>query len=368
MTFFLKGYTHGYRIVSLARTEEICDYLLKNNLETLLVSQSKIILYPNSQVLSEDTDTIKWASRFNNFDVLAIWENGLVTRLYDDKSIDNFFFVTGRCNSNCIMCPSPETARKNAPIAELSELLEIARHIPKDTPHLTITGGEPFLMGRSIFPFLRYLKEKFTNTEFLVLTNGRIFAIEEFAALFYQNAPKDTVVAIPLHGSNEKIHDGITRASGSFVQTKQGLHNLLERGICTEIRIVVSKKNLDDFSAIADLIIKHFREIEYVSIIAMEMTGNARKNINELWVPYKQAFSTISPAITKLVKSGINVKLYNYPICTVEKPFWTLCEKSISPNKVHFGKTCELCTYKTACGGVFAGTYQLEETELEAIL
>lgn len=368
MTFILKGYTLGYRIVSLALTEEVRDNLLSSGLETMFVGKSTIILYPSGDILTEEANIIERASQFNNFDVLAIWGNGLVTRLYDDKSVDNFFFITGRCNSNCIMCPSPETSRRNAPVAELAELLQIAKHIPQDTPHLTITGGEPFLMGRRIFPFLNFLRGRFTDTEFLVLTNGRIFSVEEYADLFYENMPQNTVVAIPIHGSNAAIHDNITQAKGSFIQTKQGLHNLLKRGIRIEIRIVVSKKNIDDFDAIADLIIKHFKGIEYISVIAMEMTGNAKKNANELWIPYRQAFSMISSSITKLIKNGINIKLYNYPICTVEKPFRTLCEKSISPNKVRFGKICEQCIYKTACGGIFAGTFQFEEKEIEAIL
>lgn len=106
MTFILKGYTLGYRIVSLALTEEVRDNLLSSGLETMFVGKSTIILYPSGDILTEEANIIERASQFNNFDVLAIWGNGLVTRLYDDKSVDNFFFITGRCNSNCIMCLS----------------------------------------------------------------------------------------------------------------------------------------------------------------------------------------------------------------------------------------------------------------------
>lgn len=125
---------------------------------------------------------------------------------------------------------------------------------------------------------------------------------------------------------------------------------------------------MEDFDNIANLIIEQFKEIAYVSIIAMEMTGNARVNKDKVWVPYKETFVAISGAIRTLIANGINVKLYNFPICTVKKPFWTLCEKSISTNKVRFAETCNACKYKAACSGVFAGTFQLERDELKAIL
>ena len=31
----------------------------------------------------------------------------------DDSSLDNYFFVTSKCNSNCVMCPSPDLFRKS---------------------------------------------------------------------------------------------------------------------------------------------------------------------------------------------------------------------------------------------------------------
>ena len=152
-------------------------------------------------------------------------------RKYNDKSNDNYFYITGKCNSNCLMCPSPDAARKNAPDANIFDLIDLARHIPVDTPHLTITGGEPFMVGEKIFPFISFLKEKFAHTEFLFLTNGRIFAVEKYWRKFKECAPSNSIVAIPVHGSYPEIHDQITRADNSFRQTVQGVKALLKSGI-----------------------------------------------------------------------------------------------------------------------------------------
>lgn len=370
MSLRFSSYDLGYRMVSLALDCESKQRLESRGLPTLFVdlANSSIILLPENIVISHAETDIEKISEYNNFDILEIWENGFLTRIYNDYSTDNYFFITGKCNSNCIMCPSPELSRKNLPATDMEHLYELARHLPSDVRHMTITGGEPFLIGEEIFPFLQFLKETLDRTEFLFLTNGRIFAIDTYAQRFRDTMPKNSIVAIPIHGSRATVHDAITRVSGSFQQTVQGINHLIKYRIPVEIRIVVSKLNAADFSKIADLIIHRFPQIEYVSVIAMEMTGNARVNKELVWLPYSEAFALISPAIKTLMKNGIDVKLYNFPLCTVSRAFWTLCEMSISDNKVRFAEKCHLCRYRNVCSGVFAGTLSLVEDELEPIL
>ena len=364
----LDNYKCGYQIVSLALNEEVKNKLIDSELNTVYVSDDAITLLPANITLSICIPHIEYLRTCNNYDVFEIWNNGVLVRRYNDKSTDNYLFITSGCNSNCIMCPSPEASRKKAKDSNISELFTLAKHIPNDTPHITITGGEPFLIGEKIFPLISFLKERFPRTEFLFLTNGRIFAVKRYLELLKETIPPYSIVAIPIHGSNAKIHDEITRTPKSFEQTKSGIKNLLKNNICVELRVVLSKLNVDDFAEIANLIIDELSGIEYVSIIAMEMTGTARTNLEKVWIPYKETFSRVSPSIRKLVENGIDVKLYNFPLCTVESAYWTLCEKSISDNKVKYAETCDDCKYKKNCGGVFAGTYNLERDELKAIL
>lgn len=370
MSLRFKDYNMGYRIVSLALDECARDKFISEELSIVYMDENRneIVLLPEEIVLSKDITDLERIRAYNNYDVFELWGNGIFARKYNDKSDDNYFFVSGKCNSNCIMCPSSEHSRKMSETANLADLMELARHIPSDVSHMTITGGEPFLMGEQIFSFFQYLKDRFVETEFLFLTNGRIFAIDKYFQQFFETAPYNSIVAIPVHGSCQKVHDSITRATDSFTQTKIGIKRLLKKGFPVEIRLVVNKINVQDFDNIAELIIKEFKGIEYVSVIAMEMTGTARKNLEEIWIPYKKAFFYIANAIRTLVENGIDVKLYNFPLCTVDKAFWTLCEKSISDNKVKFAESCNSCRYKGACSGVFAGTLQLEKDELRPIL
>lgn len=361
------NYALGYRVVSLALDAQSEAELLARGLDVLRVRGPQVILLPSGCALSDSRELATCLSSFNSFDVFEVWEDGTLVRQYDDSSNDNYLFVTGRCNSNCIMCPSPIKSRMKAAKANIPELIGLAKHVPTDTPHLTITGGEPFLAGEEIFSLIRYLRDHFPMTEFLFLTNGRVFALDKYVGRLKETIPQNALMAIPLHGSCPEIHDGITQSRGSFAQTVRGLESLLRTGIPIEIRLVVNKLNIDDFDNIVDLILSKLQGIEYVSVIAMEMTGSARANKDEVWIPYRESFALLRRPLRKLLEGGVDVKLYNYPLCTVEKPFWALCEKSISPSKVRFGKVCGRCKYLSSCSGVFAGTLKLEESELEAL-
>lgn len=364
----LEKYNGKYRIVSLAFDQSSKDDLLKDGIDFIYVSDDSIRIYPENILVSEDKQIIAKLHNAHNYDVYELWENGKLSGYYDDSSADNYFFVTAKCNSNCMMCPSPNISRQKGENISIDTLIEIAKHIPTDAPHLTITGGEPFMVGQDIFRFIKFLRDKLECTEFLFLTNGRIFAIDSYVQKFVEAAPRNSIVAIPVHGSRSIIHDTITQVSGSFVQTIQGIKNLLRSRIHVELRIVVNKMNVNDLCNIAKLISNEIPEIEYVSIMAMEMTGSARVNKDKVWISYLEAAQATEDATMVLLENGIDVKLYNFPLCSVKREFWTLCEKSISPNKVRYADICDSCKMRKSCGGVFAGTIYLERGELKAII
>lgn len=364
----LENYHGKYKIVSLALNQTAREDLLKDEIEFVYISENDIRLYPEDVVVSKDKNIIEKLKNAHDYDVYELWGNGKFSEYYDDSSLDNYFFVTGKCNSNCIMCPSPDISRQKGGNTSVDTLIEIAKHIPTDAPHLTITGGEPFMVGPDIFRFFEFLRKKFECTDFLLLTNGRIFAVDSYVKRFVEKAPKNSMVAIPIHGSTEDIHDMITQSNGSFNQTKLGIKKLLKAGIHVELRIVVSRLNEDDIHNIAQMISDELSEVDYVSIMAMEMTGSARVNQDKVWISYVEAAQVAEAAALVLIENGIDVKLYNFPLCTVKKEYWTLCEKSISPDKVRYAETCENCKMKNACGGVFAGTMPMEKGELRAII
>lgn len=230
--------------------------------------------------------------------------------------------------------------------------------------HITITGGEPFLIGKSIFDLLYFLRENLPNTSYLLLTNGRIFSNKEYLNLFKQTCPRTLKLGIPIHGYNSETHDCITQAKGSFIQTFNGLLNLLSIGAKIELRIVVSKLNANFITDIAKLITENFLGVGCVKFIGLEMTGNAAKNKNRVWISYPDSFRASKEAIDLLIGAGIDVGLYNFPLCAVDKKYRSLCEKSISDYKIRYVEQCEKCYQKDACGGMFAGTVRHSKDDI----
>lgn len=353
-------------IFSLALNEATKEDLLSEEVSVLCVSDNEIYQYPDKILISAYEKAIEKLRECNNYDVFELHDDGELVRLYDDTSGDTVFFITEKCNSGCIMCPSPEAFRRKGNSADINKLIDVATHMPSDAPHITITGGEPFMIGKDLFRLLTFCRNKFERTEFLILTNGRVFALKEYCDLLYESIPERCIIAIPIHGSTEKLHDAITQTPGSFRQTCIGLKRIQKLGIETEIRIVVNRLNLNNLEEMAYLIVNSFDKVSYVSIMAMEMTGSAFVNSEQVWISYRESIPNVRRAVDVLVQAGIDVRLYNYPLCIVDNELRTLCFKSISEWKRKYAPCCEKCSLRDSCGGLFGGTYKLEKDELKA--
>lgn len=360
----LNQYQSGYRIASLAKCEETLHNLQAQGLDALYLQEKSVVLYPDKEPLFPDEQGLQRFAECDDYDVFEIEENGRAFRYYDNESDDNAFVVTAKCNSNCLMCPSSESCRRKGGATSVDHLLQIVNHIPSDAVHLTITGGEPFLLGRDIFRFFEALRNKFTDTGFLLLTNGRIFSVPAYCELLEQTLPPQTILGIPLHGYDAATHDLITQTPGSFYETVAGLKRLLARKFRVELRIVVSKISAEYLDALAERIVRDFPSVETVKFMGLEMLGNAARNQERIWLPYGQAFQKSKKAIRRLVLAGIDVGIYNFPLCAVDQEFWPICAKSITGYKVRFPEPCETCAIRDACGGIFAGSYRLAKEDV----
>ena len=367
MIIALKNYPGEYRVLSLAKNPDSLSDLVDRGLDCLFLDGSNAVIYPEKKSFSLSLLEKNALEECCDYDVFEIDDRGFAYKYFDAKSNDNAILVTNACNSNCIMCPTPEGIRRMPSNYNVDSLISIASHFPRDAVHITITGGEPTLIKKDIFKLLAFLKEKFQSTDFLLLTNGRAFAIDEYAKLYAINKPKHMVLGIPIHGHTASLHDSITQTPGSFLQTMIGIKKLLAQEAKVELRIVVNQINAKYIGDIGKLIVNEIPLVSHVRIMAMEMTGNAAKNHDAVWIDYSKAFDYSKTTIDALVHAGIDVALYNFPLCTVEMNYWNICQKSISEHKIRFAPQCEECRVKDACGGVFSGTIRLLKNQLTPV-
>ena len=240
--------------------------------------------------------------------------------------------------------------------------------MPSDARHITITGGEPFLVGNRIFEIFLAFKEKCHSTSFLLLTNGRALSYEPFIRKFHETAPSKIIIGIPLHGYDAASHDAITRSPGGFEQTIRGIKNLINFGHRVEIRMVVSKLNYQNITRICELIVDQFPDVYRVKVMGLEMLGNAAVNQKDVWIPYNEAFEASKEGIDLLIRNSIQVGLYNFPLCAVEADYHSIAAKSITGYKVRYADECEKCFIKDACGGIFAGTIRLAKYDVKPVI
>ena len=273
-------------------------------------------------------------------------------------------YLGGQCNSNCVMCPSFDQERQESPEDEeyVRQFIEL---LPDELQNYVVTGGEPTMQLNLFFEAMGRLAEKIPKAEALLLTNGRSFSSEKVLDRLLMHCPPFLTVAVPVHGSTSKIHDTITNSDGSFEQTMQGILNLLNRHMAVEIRIVVTQLNKDNVEKIADMICDRFPSVLRVNFISLEVRGNCLINRESVYISPKESFDKSKKAIQKLLAKGIDVGLYNYPLCHVDPGYWFLCKKSISPNKVSYAKECSDCALKDKCGGIFATT--MKATKLKVV-
>lgn len=300
--------------------------------------------------------------------IIAVAEDGGIEPLHHQEQKEIDLFVTNKCNSNCIMCPVSEYVRKKNESWHMRWIENYIGVLPDDTPYINVTGGEPTLALDNFFRVMSLLKDKFQHSDFQILSNGRAFSDLDFLDAALKHIPMGSRFAIPLHCSIGWVHDEITQSNGSFLQTSVGIRNLLKRGQKVEIRVVVSRKNFQHLCQTAQYIAKKFHGVFCVNFIAMEMMGNAAINREKLWIDFDEAFCAARPAIDLLVKEGIDVQLYNFPLCAVSRGYWQLAAKSISDYKIRYMEECGECSVKGICGGLFYSTKQIMKPKVRPIM
>ncbi len=300
--------------------------------------------------------------------ILSISSNGIVYTLHcmDEPEID--FFVTNKCNSNCVMCPLAEGVRRQERLGQSVWVMEYIEVLSDDVMYINVTGGEPTLAKRDFLEIMKRAKEKFQLASFQVLTNGRSSSDIRFLREMLSVTPKGTTFAIPLHSSDSHIHDAITRAEGSFEQTDRGIKNLLMAEQKVEVRIVVSKENIESIYDTVKYIVASYKGVFCVNFIGMEMMGNAAINRESLWIDYDEVFRRAKGSIDYLICHGIDTQLYNFPLCALDKGYWSIAAKSITISKIRYMHECEKCAVKSICGGFFFSTKNLMKPSVRPIM
>lgn len=270
----------------------------------------------------------------------------------DINSNDNSLFVTAQCNNRCLMCSQPPLKRND--IQELFERnLRIIESAPTGLKDIGITGGEPTLLGDKLFELIEKIQAKFPEALIHILSNGRAFQNKQYANQLAKVANNQLLIGIPIHSDFVHDHDYISQAKGSYNETMRGLYNLGELDIDIELRIVINKINYKRLFRLSEFIYKNLPFVKYISFMGLEDIGYSIKNHKKIWLEPQEYAEELEKAVLNLATWGLNVSVFNLPLCCIPNSLHEFAKKSISDWKVKFMPSCEECRLKNECCGLF---------------
>lgn len=319
-------------------------YLLLGKLQT----QSNVIPEGTSYtVLPEDFDYL------SDGDVVRLdRERNSIRVLFRAASPHNSILVTEQCNHYCLMCSQPPKNIDDSWI--LDEIEALIPLIPKETAEIGFTGGEPTLLGDRFLKILHLAKSYLPRTAIHTLSNGRTFSDFAFAQRYAEIDHPDMMVGIPLYADDPTLHDYIVQAEGAFDESLRGILNLKRLNQKVEIRVVLHKQSVPRLKQLCEFLGRNLLFVDHVALMGMEMMGFARANLDALWIDPFEYRDTLSEAVGILSAYGLNVSIYNHPLCLVKPDVLPFYQKSISDWKNEYVPECDGCLRKSECGGFFS--------------
>jgi His-Xaa-Ser system radical SAM maturase HxsC len=272
--------------------------------------------------------------------------------LYRKHSPHNALLMTERCNNFCLMCSQPPKDIDDSYIIE--DVLRMIPLMSPETKEITITGGEPTLLGQNLVQIIHCLKNHLPSTAVHILSNGRGFKDWDYAQSIAKIRHHDLMIGIPVYSDISSIHDYVVQADGAFDDTIRGIINLKSVGVKVEIRVVLHRLTYERLPDLARFICRNLTFCDHVALMGLEMTGFTKINLDKLWIDPKEYQPQLREAVEILAQARMTVSIYNHQLCILDPSLVAFNRKSISDWKNEYMPECENCTRKSECGGFFS--------------
>ncbi|MFH1510428.1 MAG: radical SAM protein [Candidatus Woesearchaeota archaeon] len=281
------------------------------------------------------------------------------------------------CNQHCTFCCQAD--QRGLPDKGTEQIKrEIDRAAADGVNNLSIQGGE-FTIRPDCIELVEFAFQKNCFKNIHVTTNGLVFAYKAFSQRIAQAGL--SAANFSIHSPRAKVHDALTRRSGSFELSINGIRNLSQCynptsqgrvNICSSITVV--KHNFHDLIKLIDLLADlgiHDFHLNYAI-----PTGNALKNFDSVVPRFSEISGFVHKAISHCVEKEYKIFVTGIPLCFMtgfevyldeaHKSEFTMVPfhhpgKDIITNykaevrmsmKVKHDK-CKNCGYDRICEGVF---------------
>ncbi|KAA3651125.1 MAG: His-Xaa-Ser system radical SAM maturase HxsC [Proteobacteria bacterium] len=272
--------------------------------------------------------------------------------LHRDSDRHHALQLTNRCNSLCLMCSQPPTRQNDSWMVD--EALDIVRHFRTSPRCIGLTGGEPFLLRKTLRSVIDFIATRHPDTHIEVLTNGRLLADTHVVQQVLQGLQANVSWLVPLYGHADFLHDYVVQTHGAFDETIAGLLNLQLHCQPIQLRIVLIEPVLRSLPDLCAFIGRNLPFVREVALMACEPTGFAIANRETCQVDLRQYAKIIAQSARILNRYAVPYVLMNTPLCVLPRSLWPAASQSISDWKNVYSDACTQCTVKARCSGLFA--------------
>src|SRR5262249_18270786 len=176
--------------------------------------------------------------------------------------------------------------------------------------------------------------------------NGRLFYYGNCARALAAIKHPDLMIGVPLYSDVNTEHDYVVQQADAFDDTIVGLQNLGRFDVPVEIRVVVHRQTFARLAQLAEFIYRNLPFAAQVVFMGLERTGFAVANFADLWIDPYDYRDQLRAAVTFLAARGLEVGIYNLPLCLVPRELWRFCRKSISDWKNEYPALCDPCVVR----------------------
>jgi His-Xaa-Ser system radical SAM maturase HxsC len=300
-------------------------------------------------------------------DILSLSPDGhRISVVWKASATHNSILLTERCDNYCIMCSQPPKERDDSYLYGRAK--KIVDALPDGALSIALTGGEPTVEADHFLELLRHIAMTAPDISIHILSNGRKFADRAFTEQYASIGLRDAMVGIPLYSSESSVHDFVVQANGAFNETVRGILALGAAGALVELRIVVQQATVPVLSEIATYIARNLPFVAQVALMGLEMTGLARPNSSIVWIDPEDYRAELTEAHRILASAGVKTRIYNHPLCVIDKELWPSAVQSISDWKNNFPDLCAPCAVRDHCAGVFSTSHGRVSAHLKPVL
>lgn len=282
----------------------------------------------------------------------------------EHRGVDGYVKLGYACNNNCLFCTA-EWNKKHGNRDTGTILDEVERILAEDQINrMVYSGGEPTV--RPDLPeILRHVKSLGTDRQH-IQTNGRRLSEESYLETLLDAGLTSCFVSI--HGPNPAIHDWLTRSSGAFGQTSEGLANLDRLGTRFFTNTVICKQNYHVLPEVVSFLAQTFPSVAKIKLCYPRLQGGAADNLSQIIAPLWEVAPFVQTAIDTGMELGVEVETEFVPLCLLGKRYdrvdnfytnrvnvsdlhWSDSNYCVPPGEI-FYEVCDSCDVRNQCLGI----------------